>query len=589
MLRPDAAGLPTSIGADQRLRHWMREFPGTAAGLGFVNDGSWRSHPADRVAPGDRNAGVWVAAVEMPTDAVGQGLWLASRRVPIGWLLDPPYRPESSDSPGAAPPESHDDLLASLGPALNSPLLRWRARIALRAAGYPGWRTAGRTDDPIVERLAQQIEDEWSFGLEWLSVAQPELAERLRSRLAGLLVLASTPQQPVTSAIVAWDPDVGGLEAIKGALLQSRESAADRLRRIDEWLAGAPTQCAWVIDDAGLSDPVRRRSIGTVGLALLSGGGARDQTAAAFAAMESATAAPTVFGLAPGRMASAVVIADESGSVATQASQRSMTESKGRAAFARVGIGDWEASRSVLAGSPTARPPGFAIGPLLPDWTLETWWQHALPRREGPLPLPASPAFAAVLMHDPERGEGIQSGWVLYMEAELPQTATRPVGPDEVRVWIGPPYAPRLTCTVRSDGSVERSGPLANSVTAEVVAWSPTSSAATTPVRTNGSSPEHEADAEQSAADAPTTNAALTPQMQRWSAWISLPLGCIDSAIATTPGGQSTLSTSLRLGIERADPLGRHSAWPRPMVPWQAEPGRLWIDLSDWDGLSSRR
>lgn len=39
---------------------------------------------------------------------------------------------------------------------------------------------------------------------------------------------------------------------------------------------------------------------------------------------------------------------------------------------------------------------------------------------------------------------------------------------------------------------------------------------------------------------------------------------------------------TLRLAVERVDSLGRRSTWPRPVTPWQAEPGVAVLDLSQW-------
>lgn len=49
----------------------------------------------------------------------------------------------------------------------------------------------------------------------------------------------------------------------------------------------------------------------------------------------------------------------------------------------------------------------------------------------------------------------------------------------------------------------------------------------------------------------------------RWSFRLPIPAECIE------PSGE------IRLGITRTDLAGTRAAWPRPMLPWQDEPGRL--------------
>jgi hypothetical protein len=56
----------------------------------------------------------------------------------------------------------------------------------------------------------------------------------------------------------------------------------------------------------------------------------------------------------------------------------------------------------------------------------------------------------------------------------------------------------------------------------------------------------------------------------KWVCQIPLPAICFES------------DGTLRIGLERIDPRGTRSAFPRPMLPWQSEPGRVAIDTSTW-------
>jgi len=57
-----------------------------------------------------------------------------------------------------------------------------------------------------------------------------------------------------------------------------------------------------------------------------------------------------------------------------------------------------------------------------------------------------------------------------------------------------------------------------------------------------------------------------------WSAWVPIP--------ASVQAGRL-----VRVGMQRVDARGVRSAWPRPMMPWQIEPGRVALDLGQWLGL----
>ncbi|MEM7622954.1 MAG: hypothetical protein AAF235_07090, partial [Planctomycetota bacterium] len=61
----------------------------------------------------------------------------------------------------------------------------------------------------------------------------------------------------------------------------------------------------------------------------------------------------------------------------------------------------------------------------------------------------------------------------------------------------------------------------------------------------------------------------------RWTADIAIPDWAIED------------DGTLILGITRTMQDGTRAAWPRPMLPWQREPGRIRIDLDAWNDLKS--
>ena len=69
------------------------------------------------------------------------------------------------------------------------------------------------------------------------------------------------------------------------------------------------------------------------------------------------------------------------------------------------------------------------------------------------------------------------------------------------------------------------------------------------------------------------TGAVVSRQGDTWTARVPIPARCIEK------------DGTVRIGLDRTDALGRRTSWPRPMLPWQREPGRVAIDTSAWGGL----
>ena len=141
----------------------------------------------------------------------------------------------------------------------------------------------------------------------------------------------------------------------------------------------------------------------------------------------------------------------------------------------------------------------------------------------APFAAEAEWAASALLMRE-EDGR-----WALLIECR-----TSDPGPETVRVWAGPFGAARTTLRVAGAGTATEDG--GAGMDAGVV---------------------------------------VRRDRDRWSARILVPASCIDA------------EGRLLLGLERTDALGRHTAWPRPMLPWQFEPGRALIDTSGWDGMTA--
>jgi hypothetical protein len=202
-------------------------------------------------------------------------------------------------------------------------------------------------------------------------------------------------------------------------------------------------------------------------------------------------------------------------------------------ASVRALAGAWEESIPTLVEGAPVSPPGLRIGPLLADWTMQEWMT-------GMKAPPGDPALgtALVLMRDP----ALPEGWALYLESMRAPGST---AEDVVRIWLGPSGSPTAILRASSDGMVVD----------EAAIGSTTRDPSRTPVAMRSSG--------------------------RWMCKLIIPPRCIEA------------DGALLIGIERVDPSGQRSAWPRPMLPWQAEPGRIRADTAAWgdlgDAVSSNR
>lgn len=560
--------------------HWLSGFSPDLGAKG------WRVVPADQAKRGASDAALpWFVSVDMPRNGAGQGLWLASRRVPIGWMLEPPYQPTPTASAAAALASHHAELQALLAPALGSPFTRWRARLALTLAGVPDANTIGTFNDVLVESLATQIEGEWNIGLMGLSAADAALAQRIRERLGGLVVIAPSSALATSRVAVVWNPDPVAIEPLKQLLLSASLRGDERVMRAREWLDADPTALAWVMDDAGSVDAQSSRLLSTIGLMNLPG--TVDRSAVFVAPPENGTS-PAVSSIGPGEMTTLPVAGDRTGRGVGELEGgfgERLTES-GRARrgtlVASVGIGEWRAPRLIAARPTPVLPPGKAIGPLLADWTLPTWWTSAQTKYEHALVnlTPPNSQTVAMLMRDQREERAGGSGWMLYVECREVKESTPGQFGDVVRVWLGPLNAPLGVIEVQRDGTFETKGAASLGTEVRVSTWvGKAGETLRTSVRTGDDAMP---DTGKAGASAGESSAVLTPRSDEhvggWSAWIQLPKECIE----TSDGSRTSTPSALRLGIERMDAHGERSAWPRPMLPWQNEPGRIWIDLSQW-------
>lgn len=506
--------------------------------------GRWSATPASAdVLPA--GAGSWCVLLDLPSDAMGQGVWLGGRRVAINWLADPRLVP-----PGAAPswpPEPDTARLAAverwLEPERTNPMRRWRVRLLTRGFAPPGAREAIPLPEdpsagggpipaepdafghPTLEALAAQAEARWRAALSRLRRADADLADRVRRRLVLTVSFGGGVVAPV------WPCEPEDLDSLLVDLLNPRLSDGEAAERAGTWLADQPAAAAWIIDDAGTRDGMTGRAMATAGVANLS-----DRRTLTWAQTDPPSGPPDLAPVGPGEVRRLMVPVPPEGAART----------------VRLHLGRWSGAHPVESETLPVRPPGFRAQRFHSDWRLTEWLTGdpaplAAPVAAGNIDDPWGTSVLILRETDTPTGPSPASAdrWVAHVECRAPggDASPSPVAPDDaLRVWIGPFERARHVLRVSRTGDAVDEGP-------------PGAGTKRTPL----------------------PGVVVTRLEDRWIARVPLPDGALE------PGG------TMRIGLERTDGRGVHSAWPRPMLPWQFEPGRIALDMSAWDGLGADR
>lgn len=197
-----------------------------------------------------------------------------------------------------------------------------------------------------------------------------------------------------------------------------------------------------------------------------------------------------------------------------------------------VRVGGFSARLPIHPGAIPAVPPGVAVGPLMEDLSMRPWLS-------GEVTLPKIEWTTSAMLHrpPPRSAETSTAAWELFVECRLiPGVGT--LERESVRVYLGPRSQPTRVLRVGINGEVTTEHPA------------------------------HEA-------GIPADRVNVARHAGGWS--FRLPL----------PGYAIEPDSTLRLAVTRTDALGRRSAWPRAMLPWQTEPARAMIDTGAWGTRSS--
>lgn len=503
-------------------------------GAWLPGPGAWTATPASASSRPSR-LGSWAVVVRLPTDAIGQGIWIERQRTPLNWIPDPAIvrwlggeRQGAGEGGTRAPPAAHPispELERFAAPDRQSPVWRWRYLLltsGLRDTGGPGGPALQPFEDPVIEALARQTEARWRAALDWLAVADPALAERLARRLVTTIDFGAGVVAP------AYPSGQRELDRLLADLMDTSLDPVRRAQSAAAWLGSLPRAVGWVIDDAGLRDGATGSAVATVGVANLD-----ERSTLAWAASEVGAGTPD---LLPLEAFSAQPIQTVVPTRPADAGSSPLAEP------AAVGIhaGAWKTVGAVAATPLSGAPPGARLGPTLPDWTMETWLAGT------PLLDVVDPAWttAALVHKSPSPGVEATDGepsplWSIYVECRAPE-GDRGAGEsaETVRVWLGPSGAPVSVLRVSSDGAVVDELAIDQGLTG------------------------------------PLAGARVERQPDRWTCRLPIPRGAIE------PDG------TLRIGFSRTDSRGLRTAWPRAMLPWQTEPGRGAVDTSAWRSLA---
>ncbi len=535
----DLSGLKVTLDDGTPLATTMRwitvgkEDPGALGETGprwLPPAGKWRTFDTP---PPEGSLALAVMAVDLPENAAGRDLLIGSRRVALHWLPSPASLAAEQgtriESPIPATLREAPSLMELTRPERLSPVRRWRYRLlmtglnpALLPPAVPG--EPMRFADPVLEAVAAQNEARWAVALGELSRTDRELGAELAGRLCAVVRFNSHTVAPV------WPVDQGDLDSLLSDLLSPEAGPLGRAETARQWLKAHPAATSWIIDAAAEEDGATGQPVVWIGTTNL-----LPRPVVAWSVWldgaERELGPHPEMAPVPGMSAGS-----SPSSVPAEAVVRTRTTegSEVKSATLAVHVGALESRLNVDLMKILARPPSVVIGPLAPDLTLDGFLSGT-----GLTAADSAWSTSAVMYRGrPEEAASGAPGrvpaWVLYVECGRPESPDgESAAQDTVRIWAGPRSKPRMILRIEESGASEREDDLGRAGQGAAV--------------------------------------RVMREKSRWIAVVTLPGDCIEA------GGV------MRLGIERTDSRGVHSAWPRATLPWQETPGRAVFDLAAWD------
>ncbi len=496
--------------------------------------GAWRTTQITRDRQG---VGPVIIVVETPEDSQARTLHINGAAYTLNWLpsitLLPAPNQRASEplldpwKPVAEQPLLEDpSLLSRVRDESLSPLTRWRFRLLTDGLNA----VSPHEDvipfaDPAIEAIARQNEDRWRVALAWTWAANPELAWRLKQRLASVVDFGASIYAP------AWNADHTALDRLLSNLLDPDLSPQRRSELAEAWLADQPSGAAWIIDDGGLLDDSRQTIIAAIGFTNLTDHASRAWLD--FADHPDSDFHPLL------SLTTLKLLVPAPASTISQVVTTALTAHVGR----------WSTQLNVLSSRIPITPPGFSIGPLMRDFNMRRWTDS---NPAAPDFLPAPDWTTAALLHRPPPDPAAppvsseSRRWELLVEARMAPgfTDLASLEREAVHVYVGPASRPTAVLRIDLTGKVTNETPQSPLMPPELAP--------------------------------PPTNIEITRAADRWSFRLTLPPGAVEA------------DDTIRLGIIRTDARGRRTSWPRPMHPWQHEPARAAFDTRAWSAGSGR-
>ncbi len=502
----------------------------------------WTAIPGDAARRmKDRPPGAWHLVADLPLGVYGQGIWFGPTRYQVAWLPDP-YRLALGAGGGTAPaglwePSASADARASwrvqraVEHLSRTPYDRWRARLLVDGLRPPAELVGiAEHDGPVLPFTRTDPGDPGARALE-------AIAQVIEAR---------------------WQVALARLWMIDPELCRSVRFTAGGVARFTDASGGDVWAPAWdpsplVVED--LLEDLLSPFVDDETRALRARAWLATQPRAVVWVFDDAGRQDAVSGdllptlgvvSTPRREADSVVAVEGTRALLQPIPPRelrvvgaSVPPERRQIGVALpetdvgVRVGAWRTDARVHGVILEARPPGASLGPLLEDWTLPSWREGA--SVAGAIPPEGARTSGLLVRRARPTGVETRSGWTLLVECRA-DGVQDPEATDAVRIWLGAYGRPSAILRVGRDGRV----------TDEAATGGPGFGGRSVPVADSGAA---------------------------WAFEITLPPDAV--------GGDGIL----RLGLDRTDATGRHTGWPRRMLPWQAEPGRLAIDTASWDAL----
>jgi len=499
-----------------------------------------------RIKPERRPLGTWFIRINLPIDAVGQGLWFGDQRYELNWLSDPERTTlEAKDQTS----KQALDAFWKLGldqSALNDPAVKyaidqytqnpfehWRAQLLVNGldphlSPYNKAQSENKQleslelelaihtpGSDLLAHIARQNKAKWQIILGRIWLIDPQVARRLKAQMM-------TTARFGNRTLPLWNNDSNALDRLAQDLLSPFVDDQTRVLRANAWLESLPRALAWVTDDQGTIEDQTNAFIPTItAISLPQTPGTSlfriDSPSSRQLDAELTTLPPHI----------AMPINTSVSPIPISPTNPSLESTR-----LLIRTGRWSTSTQVIASLTPANPPYIRIGPLLNDWTMDSLLNHR--PFKGAAPLPARSAVGMLRKSVPPSRDQQAVGWQLYFEL----ASSNPTSPlEELNIWIGPYTAPLATWTITPQGQVTLDAGSNLNI------------------------------------GIPTVKTLVFND--RWVVTIDLPPSAIDHDLI------------VQLGIERTDADGNHTAWPRRMIPDQTEPGRLAIKLNQFDGFKN--